>query len=156
MENLKLEKSTAIELFRDKKTPDSLKKILIDTFGEKCFSEKTTDRIKTFEDACVESGVNPVDVINSDYPLDESAYKKLKLIIKVLNEGWVPDWSNSDEAKYYPWFEYARSSGFGFSYSYYYYTLTTTPVGSRLCFKSRELAEYAGKQFIEIYREFLT
>lgn len=156
MENLKLEKSTAKELFQDKKTPDWLKKILVNSFGEQFFSEKITDRIKTLDDACIELGFDPgMEARLSGLP-DEIAYTKLKVIIEALNQGWTPDWSNTNEAKYYPWFEYSRSSGFGFSDTNYNYTRTDTTVSSRLCFKSRELAEYAGKQFIEIYREFLT
>lgn len=32
---------------------------------------------------------------------------------------------------------------------------SNTNYGSRLAFKTEELAEYAGKQFIEIYRDFM-
>ena len=156
METLQIEQSTAKEIFRDKKTPDSLKKILIDTFGKECFSEKITDKIKTLDDACIALGFNTGMSDRLNGTKDEIAYKKLKVIIQALNEGWTPDWSNSSEAKYYPWFEYSRSSGFGFSTTVCTYTVANAGVGSRLCFKSRELAEYAGKQFIDIYREFLT
>jgi hypothetical protein len=45
-------------------------------------------------------------------------------------------------------------SGSGLSYDVYDYWRAVASVGSRLCFKSRELAEYAGKQFIDIYTDF--
>jgi hypothetical protein len=47
-------------------------------------------------------------------------------------------------------------SGVGFSYVDCVRWLTSSDVGSRLCFKSSELAEYAGKTFESIYKDFLT
>jgi hypothetical protein len=75
------------------------------------------------------------------------------VICRVLNEGWSPDWNNSSEYKYYPWF---KMSGLGLSYDGYGFTHSDTYVGSSPCFKSSELAEYAGKQFISIYKDFLS
>ena len=115
--------------------------------------EKVTDRIKTFEDACSELKVNPTF---TGLTIDEIAYRKLKIIAIVLNEGWKPDWSDSNEYKYYPYFKYFKyKPGFGFSSTLYGRWDTDPSVGSRLCFKSPELAEYAGKQFGSIYRDFL-
>jgi len=156
MDTLKLNKETAIELFRDENTPDSLKKILIDTFGKKVLIGDVMDRVKTFYDACKELDINPLMILKDTDTPDEAAYKKLKTIIQVLNEGWTPDWSNSNEQKYYPWFEFTQSSEFGLSFSDYDCTRTASSVGSSLCFRTKELAKYAGTQFIEIYREFLT
>lgn len=112
---------------------------------------------------------------------DITAYLKLRIICAALNEGWKPKF-DGDECRYYPWFyiytkeEYEKldedekkecrvvgrsvfsSNAFGclvfadafgapsFSYSYY---------GSRLVFKTRELAEYCEKQFIDIWEDYL-
>lgn len=116
------------------------------------------DRIKTFEDACTELNLDKVqaEIIgleNGDMD-SVTAYIQLIIIAKALNEGWEPDWANEDEMKYVPWFEF--KSGFGLSYYDYGYWVTTTGVGSRLCFKSAELAEYAGKQFAGIYNYYLS
>ena len=46
------------------------------------------------------------------------------------------------------------SSAGGFVCNDYGSRGTYVAVGSRLCFKSRELAEYAGKQFKDIYEEY--
>ena len=35
------------------------------------------------------------------------------------------------------------------------YSLATAGYGSRLCFKDSDLAEYAGKQFTELYKNFI-
>ncbi|MGK0175653.1 MAG: hypothetical protein ACI9AT_002040, partial [Ulvibacter sp.] len=84
---------------------------------------------------------------------DEVGYRVIKLICKSLNQGWTPDWSDSSEYKYTPWFEMNGSSGF--RCHVFVSWCTYTHVGSRLCFKSKELAEYAGKQFEEVYKDFM-
>jgi hypothetical protein len=122
--------------------------------------EKMTDRIKTVEDAFNYFGIDfnawlMVCVKNGDTP-DEIAYKKLKMVYKAfnINEKWVPDYDNSNQAKWYPYFK-KGGSGFGFSGSCTYCVCTFTTVGSRLCTYSDEIATYIGKQFNKEYNEFL-
>ncbi len=117
------------------------------------------DRVKSFEDACEVLGLDPVKCLpcidhcqSEDYAAI-TAFAKISIIRGALNEGWKPDWANSNEYKYYPWFKH---SGVGFSYGDYATSSANSSVGSRLCYKSRELAEYAGKQFIDLYKQFLT
>jgi hypothetical protein len=110
---------------------------------------------------------------------DFIAYLKLRIIVAALNEGWEPKFTE-DEYRYFPWFyfytkeEYDKlddkekgrcvlrsgsltysscgfvfcSAAFDASYSYTYY-------GSRLAFRTRELAAYAGRQFIEEWADFM-
>ena len=110
---------------------------------------------------------------------DFIAYLKLRIIVAALNEGWEPKFT-VDEYRYFPWFyfytkeEYDKlddeekgrcvlrsgvsaSSVSGFvvcsavvdaSYSYAYF-------GSRLAFRTRELAAYAGRQFTEEWADFM-
>lgn len=137
MENMLNKKVTFKQLFEgDKKT-----------YAEGGIIEK----IKTYQDAVKATGIkvkfSPTDT------KDEIAYKKLKVVAKALNQGWVPSWDNGNEYKYYPYFD--MRSGFGFSHSGYGVWHARTGVGSRLCYKTRELAEYAGKQFESIYKDFL-
>lgn len=82
----------------------------------------------------------------------QQGFAQINIIRTVLNEGWVPDWKNSGEYKNYPWFD--MTSGVGLSCNDYVITYTFTDVGSRLCYKTRDLAIYAGKQFTEIYQKF--
>lgn len=132
------------------------KKLLEALFGADVFTPKNImDRVKTFEDACEIEGIDPESVIDINDSIDEIAYKKLKIIIRALNQGFVFDWTDSNQYKYYPYFR-ANSSGFGFAYNDCDRWDTVTLVGSRLAFKSRELAEYAGKQFIDLYNDFMT
>ena len=45
-------------------------------------------------------------------------YLMLKIIFEAINylandnQTWYPDWSNSNECKYYPWMKYKSGSGF--------------------------------------------
>lgn len=114
-----------------------------------------TTKIKTFEDALAATGETQAsfDARTVNDSPDEIAYKKIKIIAIALNEGWRPDWKNDDEYKYYPWFDFEddRGSGLGLSYDVCGYDGSYSYVGSRLCFKTRSLAEYAGKQFAGIY-----
>ena len=116
--------------------------------------------IKTFEDACKKVNTDPAKLPDVSGILEEfakpiiAAYKLL-IIYKAINNEWKPDWSNWDQYKYYPWFE-VLSSGFGFSASTYGYDYANTGVGSRLCFESEEKAKYAGNQFLQLYKDFLT
>jgi len=148
---LKIEKQTAKKLYPE--APGWFQKVLIETFGEKFFKKDFRD-IKTFSDACEELGLDPDDVVGHLVLNDEITYRKLKVIAKAINQGWLPDWNNTNQYKWFPYFK--LSSGFGFGYSIYYSTHTTTYVGSRLCFESEEKASYAGKQFTDLYKDFLT
>ncbi len=155
MKNLQLDKKTALKIYH--KSSAEVKEILISTFGAECFSGKIIDRIKTFEDACNELGISNDScrpIFDEDEDPDEIAYKKLKVIIAAVNEGWKPDWTDTNQKKWYPWF--ALSSGFGFSHSYYHDTYAYTAVGSRLCFPSQELSDYVATQFIDLYKQFIT
>jgi hypothetical protein len=114
--------------------------------------------IKTFSDVLKHLKIDEdwFEENNDGLSGDEIAYRQVKLIVKTLNEGWVPDWTNSNETKYYPWFKMGSSSGSGFSCRVCVGWDSHSLFGSRLCFKSRDLAEYAGEQFTEIYKKYMT
>ncbi len=113
-----------------------------------------TDNIKTFSDACIACGTTEKEFIKATKALcaDTIAYEKLKIIIRALNEGWTPDWSNTDERKWYPYF---NAASFGFAGTICDGWGAITAAGSRLCLKSQELAEYAGTQFTDVYKAFM-
>jgi hypothetical protein len=121
-----------------------------------------TDQVKSFEDACQVLGVQPSEVLPFAEPKNQdqvavNAFAKITTIAKALNEGWTPDWDNWDQNKYYPWFDFRSEAvaGSGFSFDDYGYGGSDSGVGARLVFKTRELAEYAGKQFTDTYKEFM-
>lgn len=150
MKTLELKKENAIKAFKE--ADANGKELLKNLFGNEYFSDKITDRIKTFLDVIDELKIS--SNFNPTGSKDEVAYIRLKLIAECLNEGWTPNWDDTNETKYYPYFD--MRSGVGFSDSLCDYWRANSCVGSRLCFKSRELAEYAGKQFEVIYKDFLT
>lgn len=118
-----------------------------------------TKRVKTYADACAVLGIEPINehaLAKLGFTKDEIAYRKLKTIAEALNEGWRPDWANSNEYKYWPWFVYDTAVA-GFSCAHTDGTAANTAAyfGSRLCYKTRELAAYAGRQFEGIYNDFL-
>lgn len=116
-----------------------------------------------------------IDPFNRSYSSDIVAYLRLRIIVAALNEGWEPKFTE-DEYRYFPWFylytkeEYDKldyeekrrcvlrsgpytSSFYGFVYCYAIVdaSSSSTGNGSRLAFKTKELAEYAGSQFVNIY-----
>jgi hypothetical protein len=116
--------------------------------------------IKTFSQACKILKLDPKKVLPvvKGMPLRmqkaQLAYAKLVIITQALNEGWEPNWDDSNEWKYWPWF-YMNKPGFRFHGSHFVITDSYSSGGSRLCFKSEELASYAGRQFLDLYREFI-
>ena len=132
-----------------------LKKQIEEIFPKELISGKITDRVKTFEDACAVLNID-IDWFDSqtqfDSP-DELAFKKMKIIVRALNEGWTPNWDNSNERKWFPWFYLDNPSGFRFGDSLYAYSSSHSAGGSRLCFKTEELCNYAAKQFLPIYKD---
>lgn len=128
------------------------------------------------------AAMNKAEVDEYDDAQDLVAFLELRIITAALNDGWQPTFAD-DEYRYYPWFilyteeEYANldedekerccrvvgrsnsiavasgglvcASAINASSNSYAYN------GSRLAFKTRELALYAGKQFIQQWCNFL-
>ena len=111
--------------------------------------------IKSFEDACAKEGIDPtklpdVSMIPEDFRKPIISQYKKQIVFKAINNGWVPDWNNYDQPKYFPWFK-VLSSGFGFSHSHYGYDSTNSHCGSRLCCSSSEKALYIAERFEQLY-----
>ncbi|MCX6232644.1 MAG: hypothetical protein NTZ33_13995 [Bacteroidetes bacterium] len=118
--------------------------------------------IKDFKDACKKTGksyflrVCIIFLIRilliKKYSSTLIAYYKLIIIFEAINNGWVPDWGDFDEYKYYAWYS-VLASGFRFLYSYYGYDITLSYCGSRLCTFSSERIVYITETFEEEYKE---
>lgn len=113
------------------------------------------ERMKTVADVLADNGLTQEEFDKKCAGLepDEVGYRLAKLIAKSLNEGWTPDWNDHNQYKYVPWFYMGGSSGFRYDDCANWGS--NSVVGSRLCFKSSKLAEYAGKQFTEVYKQFM-
>lgn len=83
------------------------------------------------------------------------ALNKLFTIAEAWNkeDGFVPDFSNWEQDKWFPWFKYDEVA----AKLIYVNTGSTSidiPVfGSHLCFKTPERAAQFGKQFVDLYNE---
>lgn len=145
-------------------------------------SSSITERVKTFEDACHEVGINPTQYMSKykDETADVIAYMKLKVICKALNEGWSPafiEGENYFQPSFSLFTEEELSEGIdnGFikmfdtigipnsvgDYNVFVFTdsirftsngLTSNFLNS-LCLKNRELADYCGRQFINLWSD---
>ena len=99
---------------------------------------------------------NLVSEVNPKHIKALIAYNRLCTIAQAWNkaDGFEPDFSNTSQYKYFPWFEYSRDAA-GFVSAYTNYTATTASAyfGSRLCFMTRERAKQFGKQFIDLWND---
>lgn len=162
---MEIEQEKIKAAFDAAKDNEQLTNILVALFGEqKLVSKPITERVKTFYDAM---NVLPEfhDYVTAyhnfiGYCYDEErcendilAFLKLRIITAALNEGWEPTFSDG-EKRWYPYF-YLNCGGVSFAYALYTTKSANMYSGSRLAFKSEELAEYAGKQFLDIYSELI-
>ena len=111
---------------------------------------------------------------------DIVAYMKLRIVCAALNEGWEPQFAKKDDIRWYPlhalWTseelkgkddEWKRNkhlmstgdynteyAGFAFDISSIVPSNGYATLGSRLCLKNQALADYCGKQFIELWADF--
>ena len=111
---------------------------------------------------------------------DLVAYMKMRVIVAALNDGWEPQFVPGEQ-RWYPWYELiskedyeamsedekqerrcvGRSHDYASAYGGLVYSSASNASsfsyandGSRLAFKSEELAEYTGKQFAELFADF--
>lgn len=147
-----------------KLTEDEGNGSIFDYFYKEEDYEEITDRVKTYEDACKVLGVEPINEQNAKaqgFRSDEIARRKLETIAAALNEGWKPDWNNTDQYKYYPYFYIQENAtngaaaGLSCACTCNAASSTSAYVGSRLCFYASRLARYAGNQFTDLYEQIL-
>lgn len=99
-----------------------------------------------------------VDDINPNNIEMLIALNKLSTIAEAWNkeDGFVPDFSDSEQEKWFPWFRYNKHSAWfvfhntidapNFAFLYF---------GSQFCFKTEERAEQFGKQFEDLFNKVL-
>ena len=151
LESVKMSKTTARKLY---KTMPEFRPSLEETFGKTFFSESVMDRVKTYEDACIENGKEPMNetaLRSAGLTESEIVRRKLVEITKALNGDWVADIFDVNQKKFYAWFN--TSSGvFVFRATGCYYSDAGAGSGSRLWFSNPEHAAYAAKQFAPYYK----
>ncbi len=129
------------------------------------------ERVKTYADACEVLGIAEMDekaFKACGFRPDEIARRKLETITEALNEGWRPDWNNTNEYKYFPWFRIlpgkgkdaegkpvGATAGLANASTDIAATYTSAHLGSRLCFHDSDIAAYAGDTFRDLYAQIL-
>lgn len=99
---------------------------------------------------------NLVSEVNPKHIKALIAYNRLCTIAQAWNkaDGFEPDFSNTSQYKYFPWFVYDNgAAGFVCAYTDGAATNAYANFGSRLCFKTRERAMQFGKQFIDLWND---
>lgn len=138
-----------------------------------------TERIKTFDDAVEELGIEHplvkqyMAAANGNEPFSRNtiAYMKLLIIAAALNEGWFPN-LQIKEKRWYPYYKiysgdetddifpdsgylFGASCGLAFVNSFTAWSYAASFISARLAVKSKEISDYFGNQFIDIWAEYL-
>lgn len=155
MKTLKIDEKQALKLYEN--ATQEFKQILEDSFGKEYFNQDIKSKIKTWEDVLEYNNVDENAVLPWRNPKNkkqrsQNALAKIQLISETLNEGWLPDFSEQKEYKYYPYFKKEKS---GFAVSSYYCYIYGAGGGFGCYFKSSELALYSANIFLDIYRDYL-
>lgn len=163
-----LENLFGMDTFKPKDIRDRIK-----TFEDACHElGDEHPYVKSYKDFVCDSP-------NFEEEADIAAYLKLRIIADALNEGWKPQFM-PNEKRWAPYFllftqeeidemdeeikarvvSQADDSADTFVGVSYAYSDRDCPnvhasTGSRLAFKSQELSEYAGGQFIDIFADFM-
>lgn len=119
--------------------------------------------INSYEEAKEYLGIDtdPLDFVaisDERYKKSCLAFSKLITIADAWNkqDGFKPDFSDEDQYKYSPWFVYSKdTAGFVCATTCCTATDAFATVGSRLCFATIERALAFGKQFEDLYNDFL-
>lgn len=139
------------------------------------------EAIDSFDAACNYLNFKPgttFHVINSLITLDSEDQQCYDILFKYINphhlkaiaalnqlftiaeawnkeDGFTPDFSDSEQEKWFPWFAYNKNAA-GFVCAGTNYTDAFAGFGYRLCFKSSERAKQFGKRFTHLYNEVFT
>lgn len=144
MKTLQIEESKAKDLY--KTASAEFKAMLEDSFGKSFFEDDWMEIWKKF---CRDYNLNLTlpypNPSNSDEEYLDAQFMMMHIIRKKRKK--KPDFSKSNEYKYYPYF--CCSSGFGFGGSHAVYEFSYSTVGSRLCLPDD------GKMSIQVAVEFL-
>lgn len=134
------------------------KKSLEEAFGVVFFKSKITDIIKSLDDIYTYLDINRELVIPFKNPSTKqersiNAMFDIQNISKVLNGNWVPNWEDTDEYKYYPYFRKEELSSWVVDNCSC--DCWDAGLGFGCYFKTEKLALFAGKTFLETYIDYL-
>ena len=75
------------------------------------------------------------------------------ITVKALNEDWIPNWSDSNEYKYFIWWNMKTKTPSDDGYDW----CSRSGTSSRLCLKSSKLCQeiIKNKEFVKIFKSFM-
>ena len=131
------------------KEVDKLKKI-IET------PEFNWKQVRGFESACELNNQSAYTIEkrwkNAELTNYQIEHLKLEYCIKTINEGWTPNWNNSNEYKWYNWLEKKSSGCVGCLSSYLF---SDSYMGFSLYYETEEKAKHGIKYFLNYYNSIL-
>lgn len=152
METVEIDKEHLIQIYNgaDKKTKSRIETAV----GNKEMFIPKPKLIETWEEAAKVLKLDPVKSLPFPKPTNKRQ--------KVANANWImdcmcevisidpktgkryePDWNNSSEYKWYPW--YTFNAGVGFRFCFSCFDSDFSVVGSRLVFPTKDLSDHFGK-----------
>lgn len=154
MSYIQLAEKDAVKAWSDGTSSD---RALLERLYPTLFKKDIVDRIQTLDDVYGLVGLDREERKRlwggmSNYP-HLIHFHQGCLIAEAYNQGWMPDWNNSSEYKYYPYWDL---SGAGFRLYAVGDDCSHSDVGSRLVFRESRFVEDAIKKFPDVYKGFLT
>ncbi len=130
---------------------------------KKTKSKKPADYIELSKQFCKVNKLVYGKIIPFDKPKNKNqeALNAAAILFEIIDRAnkkdnkskeWIPDWTNYNEYKYYPYF-YLSGSGFAFHYTDGWNS--NAAAGSRLCFLKRDTARTVAKKYLPIYEKFM-
>ena len=124
--------------------------LIIPKNESKLIEEVNYPEIKTMIDVYRVNGITKFTTLPET---KERYYEDLILVAKALKGNWKPDFGDRYTAKYYPYFYLYKN--FSFSDTSNDSTYIDSVYGAFLCYKTKQIAEYAGKTFLEQYEKLM-
>lgn len=154
METVQLPKEKLLAAYKKASAPG--KKLLEQLHGGDVFKPNIMERVKSVQDACKALGRDYNKEFGKERTKwetpDETGYREIKMFYEALNEGWEPDYSDSNQAKYYAWVKWV--SGRGWSVGVVGCGHAPATVGPRLVAKNEELVHHAFKCIYDSFKRF--
>lgn len=148
-ENLEFDENFLLEM-KNACTSDQLP--IFSKLFKNYLPENLIDKIKTYQDVC--------DILKEEPK--KTAYDKIKQIEKLFNQGWIKNWEDKTQYKYYPYYTidspgflvFDSSLGAGGFRAEVAFCFRLGSFSAEVAFyKNREVSDYVGKTFIDIYQE---
>ncbi len=124
---------------------------------EKQLLQKLSKKVKNYHDLCIQYKIKELTEKDFTFLPQEQIKKalaqhKIQNICKFFNGSWIPNWSNYNEYKHYPYFSITSSGGLVFHGCDYGCSAFGGEPGF---YQSYDIAEFCGKTFIDVYKDLM-